>query len=62
MPVEEAAVDRHHGLEAALRRASDKFTARFGHMEAALAARDVSLPDASLDQMEAEWQRAKETA
>jgi ATP diphosphatase len=45
--------------EAALRRASDKFTSRFGLMEAALAARGVSLPDASLDEMEAEWQTAK---
>jgi MazG family protein len=46
--------------EAALRRASDKFSARFGHMEAELAARGVSLPDASLDEMEAEWQKAKQ--
>jgi len=45
--------------EAALRRASDKFTSRFGHMEAALAARGVSLTDASLEEMEAEWQEAK---
>ena len=48
--------------EAALRRASDKFAARFGQMEAALAARGTALPDASLDEMEAEWQRAKATA
>ena len=48
--------------EAALRRASEKFSARFGQMEATLAARGVSLPEASLDEMEAEWQRAKETA
>jgi MazG family protein len=45
--------------EAALRRASDKFSVRFGQMEAALAARGVSLTDASLDEMEAEWQTAK---
>ncbi|HET9266750.1 MAG TPA: nucleoside triphosphate pyrophosphohydrolase [Vicinamibacterales bacterium] len=45
--------------EAALRRASDKFSARFGHMEAALGARGVPLQDASLDEMEAEWQTAK---
>ena len=45
--------------EAALRRASEKFSARFEQMESALAARGVSLPDASLDEMEAEWQRAK---
>jgi nucleoside triphosphate diphosphatase len=46
--------------EAALRRASDKFSTRFGQMEAALASRGVSLPDASLDEMEAEWQKAKQ--
>ncbi|HEV8398128.1 MAG TPA: nucleoside triphosphate pyrophosphohydrolase [Vicinamibacterales bacterium] len=46
--------------EAALRRASDKFSARFGQMEAALAARGVSLPEAALDEMEAEWQKAKQ--
>jgi MazG family protein len=46
--------------EAALRRASEKFSARFGQMEAALGARGVSLPEASLDEMEAEWQKAKE--
>jgi len=45
--------------EAALRRASDKFSTRFGQMEAALATHGVSLTDASLDQMEAEWQKAK---
>ncbi len=45
--------------EAALRRASDKFSGRFGQMEAALAARGTSLPDATLDEMEAEWQKAK---
>ena len=48
--------------EAALRRASDQFSARFGQMEAELAARGVSLPDASLDEMEAEWQKAKTRA
>ena len=45
--------------EAALRRASDKFSARFGQVESALAARGVSLSDAPLDEMEAEWQNAK---
>ena len=45
--------------EAALRRASDKFSARFGTMEDALGSRGLSLPDASLDEMEAEWQKAK---
>ena len=47
--------------EAALRRASDKFTTRFEGMERAFAERGVSLPDATLDEMEAEWQRAKQT-
>jgi len=46
--------------EAALRRASDKFSARFGQVETSLAARGVSLPEASLDEMEAEWQKAKQ--
>ncbi|HZI81874.1 MAG TPA: nucleoside triphosphate pyrophosphohydrolase [Vicinamibacterales bacterium] len=45
--------------EAALRRAGDKFSTRFGQMEAALGARGVSLTDASLEEMEAEWQEAK---
>jgi len=48
--------------EAALRRASDKFSARFGQVEASLASRGVSLTDASLDEMEAEWQRAKRSS
>jgi nucleoside triphosphate diphosphatase len=46
--------------EAALRRASDKFTTRFEGLERAFAERGVSLPDATLDEMEAEWQRAKQ--
>jgi len=45
--------------EAALRRASDKFTTRFEQMEGALAGRGVALPDATLEAMEAEWQKAK---
>jgi MazG family protein len=48
--------------EAALRRASDKFSTRFGLMESALAARGVPLSEASLEEMEAEWQKAKTTA
>ena len=39
--------------------ANAKFEARFAAMEKALKARDLSLADASLDAMEAEWQRAK---
>jgi ATP diphosphatase len=45
--------------EAALRAANDKFTRRFRHIEAALAARGVKLGGASLEEMEALWQEAK---
>ena len=45
--------------EAALRRANAKFTRRFRHIEAALAARGVKPGDASLEEMEALWQEAK---
>ena len=48
--------------EAALRRANEKFTERFDAMERAFAARDRSLSDATLDEMEAEWQRVKGSA
>jgi ATP diphosphatase len=45
--------------EAALRRANEKFTARFDALEQAFAERGTSLQNATLDQMEAEWQRVK---
>jgi len=45
--------------EAALRRANDKFTRRFEAVERAFAERGQALTDASLDDMEAEWQRVK---
>ncbi len=45
--------------EAALRRANAKFTRRFRHIEAALAARGIKPGDASLEDMEALWQEAK---
>ncbi len=45
--------------EAALRRASTKFTTRFDAVEEAFAARKQSLSDATLEEMEAEWQRVK---
>ncbi|MNC86572.1 Nucleoside triphosphate pyrophosphohydrolase [compost metagenome] len=48
--------------EAALRRATEKFTVRFEAMEHALAARGRPLSEASLDEMEAEWGRIKATA
>jgi MazG family protein len=45
--------------EAALRRANEKFTARFDAVEDAFIARGTPLADATLDEMEAEWQRVK---
>ena len=45
--------------EAALRRANDKFTSRFDLVEQAFAARNQSMSDATLEQMEAEWQKVK---
>jgi MazG family protein len=45
--------------EAALRRANEKFTRRFDAVEHALAGRGKPLSEATLDEMEAEWQRIK---
>ena len=45
--------------EAALRRANDKFTARFDAVEHAFTARSQSMSDASLEEMEAEWRKVK---
>ena len=45
--------------EAALRRANDKFTARFDAVERAFLSRGRALNDATLDEMEEEWQRVK---
>ncbi|MBI4886944.1 MAG: nucleoside triphosphate pyrophosphohydrolase [Acidobacteria bacterium] len=45
--------------EAALRRANEKFTRRFDALERAFAARGRSMPDATLEEMEDEWQRVK---
>jgi MazG family protein len=45
--------------EAALRRANEKFTARFDAMERAFATRGRLLTDATLNEMEAEWERVK---
>ena len=45
--------------EAALRAANAKFTRRFHHIEAGLAARGVQPGHASLEEMEALWQDAK---
>ncbi len=53
---------RHHGADAesALAAANAKFTRRFQFIERTLAARGVAPQDASLDEMEALWQRAKQ--
>ena len=45
--------------EAALRRANEKFTSRFDAVEQAFADRQQSMSDATLEEMEAEWQRVK---
>src|SRR5688500_2212854 len=45
--------------EAALRRANEKFTSRFDAIEHAFTARGQSLHDATLEEMEAEWQKVK---
>jgi len=48
--------------EAALRRANEKFTRRFDVLEQAFAARGRALQDATLQEMEDEWQRIKGSA
>jgi MazG family protein len=45
--------------EAALRRANDKFTRRFDAVEHAFTSRGRSLQDATLQEMESEWERLK---
>ena len=48
--------------ESALRRANDKFTRRFDALERACTARGQALSDTTLEEMEAEWRRVKDTA
>jgi MazG family protein len=48
--------------ESALRQANDKFAERFAGVEAALQGAGRSVHDASLDEMEAAWQRVKASA
>ena len=48
--------------ESALRKANDKFTARFAALEAAFEAEGRSVHEATLADMETVWQRIKETA
>ena len=47
--------------EAALRRATDKFTNRFEAMEREFATRGKRLNESSLEEMEAEWQTVKKS-
>jgi MazG family protein len=47
--------------ESALRKTNQKFRRRFGQVEKDVAASGKKLADASLDEMEAAWQRAKAT-
>jgi MazG family protein len=56
-----ANLSRRLGIEpeSALRKANEKFTSRFQGVEQALEARGRSVHDASLDEMEAEWQQVK---
>ncbi len=53
---------RHHGVdpEKALQRTNAKFVRRFAAIEAGLAAQGKTAAEASLDEMEGHWQRAKE--
>ena len=48
--------------EAALRRANEKFTKRFDAMERAFSTRGRILSEATLNEMEEEWQRVKASA
>jgi nucleoside triphosphate diphosphatase len=52
---------RHIGIDAetALRQTNEKFRSRFHYVEAALIEQDKTLEEASLEEMEALWQRAK---
>ena len=46
--------------ESALRKANEKFSARFEAVEQALEARGRSVHDSSLEEMDAEWERVKD--
>ena len=59
-----AQLSRQLGIEpdAALRKANDKFTARFTAMESRIAGRGQQMNELTLEQLEAEWQQSKEDA
>lgn len=54
-------LSRHLGSKAeiALQKANDKFERRFREVEAIIAAQGLSMPGATLEQMEAAWQQVK---
>lgn len=54
-------LSRHLGskAETALQKANDKFERRFREVEAIIAAQGLSMPGATLEQMEAAWQQVK---
>ncbi|WP_154929339.1 MULTISPECIES: nucleoside triphosphate pyrophosphohydrolase [Pantoea] len=54
-------LSRHLGskAETALQKANDKFERRFRAVEAIIAAQGLSMPGATLEQMEAAWQQVK---
>ncbi len=45
--------------ESALRKANEKFTRRFGSLEARLAERSRTVQETHLEELEAEWQQVK---
>jgi len=45
--------------ESALRKANEKFSARFDQLERAFESQGRSIHDATLEEMEAEWQKVK---
>jgi uncharacterized protein YabN with tetrapyrrole methylase and pyrophosphatase domain len=47
--------------ESALRRANEKFSARFGEMEKRFEAQGRSIHDATLEEMEGVWEAVKHT-
>jgi MazG family protein len=59
-----ANLSRQLGIEpeAALRRANEKFTTRFDAVEHAFTERGTSLQNATLQEMEEEWQRVKQSS
>ncbi|MBS0893577.1 hypothetical protein JK211_05980 [Tatumella sp. JGM130] len=55
-------LSRHLGskAETALQKANDKFEKRFRQVEQIIAGQGLSLPEATLSQMEAAWQQVKQ--